>query len=186
MIGGQRRLVVGVVGGLLMIGVLGACGGSDDKSSATTTTTAPTTTLTEAQNKEAITTVFTEFFDGKNTNLDAKLQKLDDPDKYKALYNKFATDATTGPQLAGTSVTVTNIDLKPDGTAEVTYTLNLNGTPALDEPTRHGGAGRGRVARGRHDVLRPRRARQPRRCARPRLRLTRHSQPSNLGSPWPL
>ena len=132
MIGGQRRLVAAVVGGLLMLGMLGACGGSDDKkSSDTTTTTAPATTLTEAQNKDAITKVFTEFFDGKNPDLNAKLQKLDDPNKYSALYNKFATDPTTGPQLAGTSITVTNIDLKPDGTAEVTYTLNLNGTPAL-------------------------------------------------------
>jgi len=131
MIGRQRRFLAAVIAGLLMLGVLGACGGSDDKSSGTTTTTAPPTTLTEAQNKDAITKVFTEFFDGTNKDLDAKLQKLDDPDKYKALYNKFATDATTGPQLAGTSVTVTNVDLKPDGTAEVTYTLNLNGTPAL-------------------------------------------------------
>lgn len=128
MIGLQRRLVVAVVGGLL---VLGACGGSDDSGSGTTTTTAPTTTLSEAQSKAAITTVFTDFFDGKNTDLNAKLQLLDDPAKYQALYNKFATDPVTGPQLAGTSVTVTNVDLKTDGTAEVTYTLNLNGTPAL-------------------------------------------------------
>jgi hypothetical protein len=128
MIGRQRRLVAAVLGGLL---VLGACSSSDN-SSATTTTTAPTTTtLTEAQSKEAITKVFTDFFDGKNTDLNAKLQLLDDPAKYQALYNKFATDPVTGPQLAGTSVTVTNVDLKTDGTAEVTYTLNLNGTPAL-------------------------------------------------------
>jgi len=131
MIGEHRRVAVGVVGGLLMLAVLGACGGSDNKSSATTTTTAPTTTLTEAQNKAAITKVFTEFFDGKNPDLNAKLQKLDDPAKYQALYTKFANDPTTGPQLAGTSITVTNVDLKSDGTAEVTYTLNLNGTPAL-------------------------------------------------------
>jgi hypothetical protein len=56
---------------------------------------------------------------------------MDDPDKYKALYNKFATDPTTGPQLAGTSITVTSVTMQPDGTAEVKYTLNLNGTPAL-------------------------------------------------------
>jgi hypothetical protein len=132
MIGRQGRLVATVVSGLLVLGVLGACGGSDDNSSDTTTTTAPTTTLTEAQKKDAITKVFTDFFDGKNPDLNAKAQKLDDPDKYMALYNKFATDPVTGPQLAGTSITVTNVDLKPDGTAEVTYTLNLNGTPALE------------------------------------------------------
>ena len=124
----QRRLLVAVVGGLL---VLGACGGSDNKSAATTTTTAPPTTLSAQQNKDAATKVFTDFFDGKNTDLNAKLQLLDDPDKYKALYNKFATGATTGPQLAGTSVTVTKVDPTGPDSADVTYTINLNGTPAL-------------------------------------------------------
>jgi hypothetical protein len=129
MIGLKRRVLVAVVGGLF---VLGACGGSDDKSAATTTTTSPPTTLTEAQNKDAITKVFTDFFDGKNTDLNAKLQKLDDPAKYQKIYNDFATNPTTGPQLASTSATVTNIALQPDGSAEVTYTLNLNGTPTLE------------------------------------------------------
>jgi hypothetical protein len=128
MTGLQRRLAIAVVGGLL---VLGACGGSDNNSSGTTTTTAPSTTLSAQQTQDAVTKVFTDFFDGKNTNLDAKLQLLDDPNKYKALYNKFATDPTTGPQLAGTSVTVTSVTPQPDGSAEVKYTLNLNGTPAL-------------------------------------------------------
>ena len=128
MIGLQRRLLVAVVGGLL---VIAACGGSSKKSAATTTTTAPTTTLTEQQNKDAITKAFVAFFDGTNTDLNAKLQLLDNPDKYKGVYNKFATDPTTGPELAGTSVTVSNVVLNTDGTADVTYTLNLNGAPAL-------------------------------------------------------
>ena len=132
MIGLQRRVVVAVVGGLL---VLGACGGSSSNSSntTTTTTTAPPTTLSAAQTQDAIKKVFTDFFDGKNTDLNAKLQLLDDPQKYKALYNKFATDPTTGPQLAGTSVTVTSVTPQPDGSAEVKYTLNLNGNPALTD-----------------------------------------------------
>jgi hypothetical protein len=130
MIGFQRRLAVAVVSGLL---VLGACGGSDNKSAGTTTTTAPTTTLSAAQTQEAITKVFTDFFDGKNPDLNAKLQLLDDPGRFKTLYNRFATDPTTGPELAGTSVTVTSVTMQPDGTAEVKYTLNLNGAPALTD-----------------------------------------------------
>src|SRR3954452_22504140 len=123
MMGLQRRLLVAVVGGLL---VVAACGGSDDKTAATTTTTtAPPTTLSAQQSKDAITKAFTDFFDGKNPDLNAKLQKLDDPDKFKALYNKFATGATTGPQLAGTSVTVTKVDPTGPDTADVTYTINL-------------------------------------------------------------
>ncbi len=128
MIGLHRRLAVAAVGGLL---VLGACGGSSSKSSATTTTTAPTTTLTEQQSKDQITQVFTQFFDGTNKDLNAKLQLLDDPNKFQALYMKFANGATTGPQLASTSITVSDVKLNSDGTADVTYTINLNGQPAL-------------------------------------------------------
>jgi hypothetical protein len=127
MTGIRRRLIVAVLGGLLVFTAV-ACSDSDDKKAQAST--APTTTLTEQQNKDAITKVFTEFFDGTNKDLDAKLQKLDDPAKYKDLYTKFANDPTTGPQLAGTSVTVTNVALNGQE-AEVTFTLNLNGTPAL-------------------------------------------------------
>jgi predicted component of type VI protein secretion system len=132
MIGWQRRLVVAAFGGLL---VLAACGGSSNKNAATTTTTttAPTTTLTEQQNKDAIAKVYTDFFNGANPDLNAKLQLVDDPAKYKNVYMKFANDPTTGPELKGSSVTVTNVQLNPDGTAEVTYTLNLNGTPTLKD-----------------------------------------------------
>ena len=128
MTGLQRRFAIAVAGALL---VLGACGGSSNSSSGTTTTTAPPTTLSPQQTQDAVSKVFTDFFDGKNTDLNAKLQLLDDPNKYKELYNKFATDPTTGPQLAGTSVTITSVTPQPDGSAEVKYTLNLNGVPAL-------------------------------------------------------
>jgi hypothetical protein len=129
MIGFQRRLVVAVVSGVL---VLGACSDSNDNSSATTTTTtAPPTTLSEAQNKDAITKVYTDFFNGANTNLDAKIQLLDDPEKFNALYNKFATGPMTSAQLAGTSVTVTDVKLTGPESADVTYTINLMGNPAL-------------------------------------------------------
>jgi ABC-type glycerol-3-phosphate transport system substrate-binding protein len=128
MTGLQRRLIVAVVGGLL---VLGACGGSSNKNAATTTTTAPTTTLSPQQTKDAITKVFTDFFNGKNPDLNAKLQLLDNPAKFSALYNKFATDKTTGPELAGTSVTVTDVSPTGPDSADVTFTINLNGNPAL-------------------------------------------------------
>jgi hypothetical protein len=131
MIGWQRRLVVAAFGGLL---ALAACGGSSNKNAAsTTTTTAPTTTLTEQQNKDAISKVYTDFFNGANSDLNAKLQLLDDPAKYSNVYMKFANDPTTGPELKGASATVSNVQLNPDGTAEVTYTLNLNGTPTLTD-----------------------------------------------------
>jgi hypothetical protein len=129
MTGLQRRLIVAVVGGLL---VLGACGGSS-KSAATTTTTAPTTTLSPQQTKDAITKVFTDFFNGANPDLNGKLQLLDDPAKYQAVYTKFANDPTTGPELKGASATVTNVVVNSDGTADVTYTLNLNGSPTLKD-----------------------------------------------------
>jgi hypothetical protein len=130
MIGLQRRVVIAVVGGLL---VLGACGGSSSNSSntTTTTTTAPPTTLSAAQTQDAIKKVFTDFFDGTNTNLDTKLQLLDDPNKFKTLYTKFATGPMTSAQLAGTSVTVSDVKMTGPDSADVTFTLNLNGNPAL-------------------------------------------------------
>jgi len=129
MTGARRRLLVGIMGGLV---VLSACGSSGNGNAATTTTTtAPTTTLTEQQSKDQITKAYTDFFNGANTDLEAKLALLDNPDKYRALYTKFATDPTTGGQLKGTTATVTAITINPDNTADVTYTLNLNGTPAL-------------------------------------------------------
>ncbi|HEY2814727.1 MAG TPA: hypothetical protein VGJ03_14780 [Acidimicrobiales bacterium] len=125
----RRLLAVGLCG---LFVVTAACGGSSNKSAATTTTTtAPTTTLTEQQNKDAVTKVFTDFFDGSNTDLNAKLQLLDDPAKYMNVYTKFATDPTTGPELKSTSATVSNVVINSDGTADVTYTLNLNGNPTL-------------------------------------------------------
>jgi hypothetical protein len=130
MFGFQRRLVVAVVSGVL---VLGACGGSSNKSAATTTTTAPPTTLSAAQTQDAITTVFTNFFDGTNPDLNAKLKFLDDPAKYQNVYMKFANDPTTGPELKGASATVSKVVPNSDGTADVTYTVNLNGVPALKD-----------------------------------------------------
>ena len=44
---------------------------------------------------------------------------------------KFANDPTTGPELKGASAQVSNVQVNPDGTADVTYTFSLNGTPAL-------------------------------------------------------
>jgi hypothetical protein len=128
MTGLQRRLMVAVVGGLL---VLGACGGSSNKSAATTTTTAPTTTLSPQQSMDAIKKVYTDFFNGANPDLNAKLALVDDPEKYRNVYMKFANDPTTGPELKGASATVSNVVLNSDGTADVTYTLNLNGNPTL-------------------------------------------------------
>jgi hypothetical protein len=109
--------------------VVAACGGSGNK--AATTTTAPPTTLSAQQNMDQVAKVFTDFFNGANPDLDAKLALLDNPEKLRALYTKFANDPTTGPQLKGTSATVTKVVLNGDGTADVTYTLNLNVTPAL-------------------------------------------------------
>jgi hypothetical protein len=132
MTGLHRRLLFAALGGLL---VLGACGGSSksssNSSSSSSSNAAPATTLDAQQTKDAITKVYTDFFNGANPDLNAKLQLLDDPQKYTNVYMKFANDPTTGPELKGASAQVTNVQVNPDGTATVTYTLNLNGTPTL-------------------------------------------------------
>jgi hypothetical protein len=129
MTGLHRRLLVAVLGGLL---VLGACSSSSKSStSSSSSSAAPTTTLDAQQTKDAITKVFTDFFNGANPDLNAKLQLLDNPQKYSNVYMKFANDPTTGPELKGASAQVSNVQVNADGTATVTYTLSLNGTPAL-------------------------------------------------------
>jgi hypothetical protein len=122
-----RRVVIT----LLIVGVLGAtagaCGGSGDDDSATTTTEEPTTTTVDAE--EAITETYTAFFDGTNTDYDAKLQMLEDPDAIADLYERGRTNPEFAPLLAQVTVKVVKITPTGEGTADVDFQILLNGEP---------------------------------------------------------
>jgi hypothetical protein len=132
MIAVRRPLVAVACAALVFIT---ACGGSSNTAATTTTTTtAPTTTtLTEQQSKDQITAAFTAFFDGTSTDNTKKLNQLEDPDKSKDLFQKgFANPANAASAML-TTATVTDIKLTDASHADVTFTLNVSGTPALKD-----------------------------------------------------
>ena len=130
MIGFQRRLVVAVVSGVL---VLGACGGSEQQECGDDHHDRATHHVVGCTDPGRDHDGVHDFFDGTNPDLNAKLKFLDDPAKYQNVYMKFANDPTTGPELKGASATVSKVVPNSDGTADVTYTVNLNGVPALKD-----------------------------------------------------
>ena len=151
MIGRRRWFVAAVLGGLL---VLGACGGSDDNKSASTTTVDRAPDDLDRAAEQGRHPRCSPTSSTATTPISTRRCKLlDDPAKYKALYSKFAGGATTGPQLGEHVRDGHDVDAQRDGTAQVKYTLNLNGNPTLTNQLGTAVLGRRPVARGGHDVL---------------------------------
>lgn len=140
----RRRMVAAVVPLATAALLLGAgCSSSDDSSSSTTTaattattsaaTTAPATTAAaagslSAEDEAAITTAFTEFFDGSSP-AETKLSHLQDSANFTA-----AVDAQAESGLAmSTTATVTAISETAPGVAAVTYTIEMGGSPVLPD-----------------------------------------------------
>jgi hypothetical protein len=124
----MRRAAITI---LCLLVATAACGGDDDGGSASTTTTAASTTTTVDAN-ETITELFTTFFDGTNTDYDAKLEMLEDPDAIADLYERARTDPEFAPLLAQVKVEVKTITMTSDTTADVDFALLLNGAPATE------------------------------------------------------
>jgi hypothetical protein len=133
-----RRTLV-VITAALALTLLAACGSdkktassgsssSSSSSSAATTTGAP---FDEAAAKAQITKAYETFFNGNEGDKATKLQQLAEPDKLKALYEEnFTKNAAVA---AMTTVEVKTVTFGADNTtADVTYTLLVNGTPALE------------------------------------------------------
>jgi hypothetical protein len=112
-----------------VLGVAPACGGDDD-SADTTTTEEPTTTTVDPE--EAITEVFTTFFDGTNEDYDTKLTLLEDPDAIADLYERARTDPEFAPLLKQVQVDVKGITPTSDTEADVDFAILLNGAPATE------------------------------------------------------
>jgi hypothetical protein len=132
-----HRRTLAVITAAVALTLLAACG-SDKKassssasssSSAATTTTAPP--LDEAAAKEEITKMYQTFFNGNESDKETKAAQLAEADKLKALFDEnFTKNAAVA---AMTTVTVEEITINPDNkTADVVFTLNVGGTPALE------------------------------------------------------
>jgi len=132
-----HRRTMGVITAALALTLLAACGsdkksssstGSSSSSSAASTTT---TALDEAAAKAEITKMYQTFFNGNESDKPTKLAQLAEADKLKALFEEnFTKNAAVA---AMTTVTVEEITINPDNkTADVVFTLNVGGTPALE------------------------------------------------------
>src|SRR4051794_7253050 len=134
-----HRRTLGVITAALALTLLAACGSdkkssssnasSSSSSSAASTTTAPA--LDEAAAKAEITKMYQTFFNGNESDKATKEAQLAEADKLKALFEEnFTKNAAVA---AMTTVTVEEITINPDNkTADVVFTLNVGGTPALE------------------------------------------------------
>ncbi|MGX1809078.1 hypothetical protein ACWIGI_25435 [Nocardia sp. NPDC055321] len=126
-----RRTSAAALGVLLAAAALTGCG-SDDDSTATTTTAAVTTTAAAAKADEAttkaITDAFTTFFNAK-TPTEQRIATVEKGQEFAAVLQAAAAN----PQASGTSATVSAVKVVDATHADVTYTLLLNGTPALPD-----------------------------------------------------
>lgn len=129
-----KALSVGMAGAALAI-VLAACGGGSSSSSSTTTTVNP------AQATALITTNWTTFFDGANSDTAAKAKLLQDSAALKA-----AVDAeATSPTAKAVSAKVKSVDILKGSSctstgltspcAKVTYDIVAGGNALLPNAT---------------------------------------------------
>jgi len=125
--------LVGLVAtlGLLFAGC-GSSKGSGSAASATTTTVAATTTTAQnpEQAKVEITANWEKFFD-EHTTVDQSIPLMQNGEKHRAFRQMEVDKGLT----KGTSAKVEKIEFEDANTAVVTFTLYLNGSPALPHAT---------------------------------------------------
>jgi hypothetical protein len=110
----------------LVASVTAACGGSDN-GSATTTKAAASSTTGATGVTQAVTQAYESFFDG-GTSADKKIALVENGPAFAQTINAQADS----PLAKGTKVTVSEVLLADTEHADVTYTVLLNGTPALE------------------------------------------------------
>ncbi|MQY18695.1 hypothetical protein [Nocardia macrotermitis] len=119
--------------------VLAGCGSSNSSSSSSTTaaaassaaaTTASAGTKADAATTQAVTEVFTKFFDAKTSAAD-KATLVEKGDVFAPVLQAQASN----PQAQGTSATVSAVTLSDPTHATVTYSIVMGGTPVLPNQT---------------------------------------------------
>ncbi|WP_433632044.1 hypothetical protein [Nocardia sp. CA-120079] len=129
------RRVLATAGAMAVVSatVIGCSSSNDDSASATTTATsaasAQATSVQADSNDPAvkeITDAFVAFFDGK-TPADTKAVLVENGSTFAPV---LAAQASS-PMAAGSTATVSNVKLDDSTHASVTYTVLINGNPAL-------------------------------------------------------
>ncbi|GAA4481681.1 hypothetical protein GCM10023094_30350 [Rhodococcus olei] len=139
--GGPQRLAAAFAFGALLAAAVAGCGNSSDESS---TTTSPTTTHTTATTHEtetthatgtaagadtdAVTHAFVTFFSGETAGA-TKITLVQNGEAFADTINAQANS----PMATGTTATVSHVDMDAPGHATVTYTVLINGQPALTD-----------------------------------------------------
>ncbi|MBY8859807.1 hypothetical protein K7711_25290 [Nocardia sp. CA2R105] len=115
--------------------VLAGCGSSNSTTSSSTTaaaassaaaTTSSAGTKADAATTQAITEVFTKFFDAKTSAAD-KATLVEKGDAFAPVLQAQASN----PQAQGTSATVSAVTLDDPTHATVTYSIVMGGNPVL-------------------------------------------------------
>jgi hypothetical protein len=118
--------------GLLACGDDDGGGGSGDGDGDAATTTTEAATTTTADPSAEISELYTSFFSfPEGTDYEAKLQMLEDPDAIRDLFNRGLAHPVFQPLLPQVTVRVEEVRVTGEDTAEVDYTLLLNGEPPL-------------------------------------------------------
>ncbi|WP_433761321.1 hypothetical protein [Nocardia sp. CA-135398] len=129
------RRVLATAGAMAVVSatVIGCSSSNDDSASSTTTATsaaaAQATSARADSNDPAvkeITDAFVAFFDGK-TPADTKADLVENGSTFAPT---LAAQASS-PMAAGSTATVSNVKLDDSTHASVTYTVLINGNPAL-------------------------------------------------------
>jgi hypothetical protein len=115
--------VIGAVGALVIAGVVSGCGGGSNTTSSSPSSAASTSPAAE---KAAIKQNWTRFFDG-STPASEKVKLLQSGTQFAPVIDAQAKS----PLAKSTKVTVSNVTLNGSNKATVTYTIDLNGKPAL-------------------------------------------------------
>lgn len=124
-------LTTGLVLGIVLLTLLvSACGSGSSTTTAPATTAAvttqsPTTTGFTGE-AAAIATAWQKFFDGTGAATD-KIALLENGDQYSALIQGYASNSFA----KAASATISDIKVTSDTTADVTYSLLVQGTPVL-------------------------------------------------------
>ena len=111
-------------GAALVTGVAG-CTSSDDNSSSSSSATTVSTTPSSGEAK-AVDDAFVAFFSGETSGAE-KITLVENGEAFADTINAQADS----PLSKSTTASVTNVDLDAPGHATVTYTISMNGQPAL-------------------------------------------------------
>lgn len=139
-----RRAAIAASIVAIAVAPLAACSDDDSSSDSSTTSSAAAEETTSASEStsanaggqadeattKAITDAYVTFFNGAGDPM-ARAALVENGETFGPVLQGMSAN----PQAAGTSATVSGVELVDENNANVTWTLNLNGAPVLPDQT---------------------------------------------------